>query len=355
MALAKTYQNCNMERLNELVSKHPKQYADLLKLLVPIIIEYYGTEFEEVIYGTLSNLAIEEVSSQYPKLSSLHSKFEPDNLSSIDNGIDDVDDKTLDRAVGEYGSYPIISEGKSGYELDGEINFLAFKPFQNSSYGLSLFVHELLHAIKSSREQYRIVTDENNQQYLQDRCGLIYMLYELHTREDGTIESTIVIKKKTGIEEEINTFDEVSIMNILLAIPLEQIPEELRYILEGKEHRPDPSGYKYLHDRAKELLSDKKIASLIRNVQLNGTGYIHLQEEFNKTIGSKTNAWQELTHNMDSVVSDVYEAFGFLGDAERIEKIIERMKEPKRKIQGIIKQLDQRKEKPGEKTSYEKE
>ena len=325
MALSKEYQKCDMERIKELCSKFPKEYADLFELVSPIIIDYLGKENESVVLQTLEKIEIEATDQEKDKrLFDVIDGHRPDNY--VCNSGSMVNPKLVNMASGVYQAWPVIEEKDGRLSLEDERMIMGVKPLKYSFNGIATYVHEFLHAVKSSNDQFSIIDDKDGKQYLRERCGLIYSLYDLNQREDGVIESSLVREMNTGIEEGINTVDEYAIMNQLLGIPLDQLPENCRYIVENvpeNERHSDhqiEAGYRFLATSSSMLLDDPKTNKDIREAQLYGK-YMSMQRNFNELIGEPQNNWQALSHNMDVVAEKMYELYQnlFIFTPEKLE------------------------------------
>lgn len=310
MALSKEYQNCDINRVKELCSKFPAEFADLLELLTPIVVDYFGKENEGIILQTLDKLTIETTDQKNGiKLNDIIEKYKPSNYSL--EGKSMVGSNLINASMGVYKAWPTIKENDEKYSVEDEKNIIGVKPLKYDFDGISTFLHEFLHAVKSSNDQFSIIDDPNGEQYLRERCGLNYTLYNLSTEKDGTTKATLAKEINNGMDEGINAIDEYAIMNQLLGIPLNQLPDNCRYIVEKvpeNERRPNheiKAGYRYLATASEILLKNPKLSKAIREAQLKGR-YMSLQNTFNKMLGEPQNNWQMLTHNMDMVAEKMY-------------------------------------------------
>ena len=327
--------------LDELCDKFPHSYADLLKLAVPIIIDYLGTNSEDAVIKTLQNVDIIETQKGETNLEA--KKRYGLKSESDDNSICIVDKKLANSAIGMYCSEPIIEEIDGEYQLVGAKNLIVLKQLDYSYPSVSTFVHEFLHAVKAQHNQYEIITGNGATPYLIERVGLIHRKSSITTNEIGEIDTTELSEVNVGIEEGINCYDENNVMDLLFRIPVESIPPNLRYIIENVSSRSDirsGSDYNILASISSRLMENDEMRKYIRNAQLLSR-YEECQSFFNKNaVREGVNSWQDLNSNIDKMAVFSYDMFNYIAkykdDKEKMDELYQKLNDLALKIGTII-------------------
>ena len=228
----KAMSRIDMAKFYELTENYPPAYRDLLRLFIPVIADRFGPESEQILKEALPNIVIEEISEEKPTFRDISSSHEPENVVDID----DESFSKLDVAKGLHTAIPNLCVQNGAVALDGYTCFLGVNPLEYSYERISTFIHEVLHALKSTRNHFQIKTDDKGKQHLIQRCGIHYYLSELSILDDGRIgkrsENELNGEKRSNLamEEGINTVDEFFVMNTLLSVPIDKIPKDLQYI-----------------------------------------------------------------------------------------------------------------------------
>ena len=313
MALSKEYQKCDMERIKELCSKFPEKYADLLGYVTPVIMDYFGDEYKNVVLDTLCKIDIVETNpEQGIQMSDVLESLRPDNYAVKDETFSKT---ALNNAAGVFNSHPIISEKNGKFSIDGEKNTICVKPMEYSYKRISFFIHELMHAIKASEHHYDIA-NKDGKQYLLTRTGLMQTIEQIEKNESGQIEFSSVNERNRGIEEGINTVDEYYVMKKLESIPAEEVPEEYRHVATSMMENKDPNfniaaGYKNEAFFSDCLMKDPKLNQKIREAQFHGE-YENLRDFFNEIMGTKRDNWQDVCQQIDTITTTKRELYNKL-------------------------------------------
>lgn len=309
--------------LDDLCNKFPQNYIGLLKLIIPIIINYMGPNCESAIINTLQKVKIVETQKGESNSKALESLAIKTNNSK--NNM--VDNRLINIATGLFGAEPIIENNQGQYQLQGEINFIVVKPLEYTRLHIDTFIHEFLHAIKHQSFEIR---SNDGTQYLIQNDGLIHSFSSIKTNENGEINTETMRRVNIGIEEIINYYDTDNVMDSLLSLSSEDVPQQFKPIINNLKPIIGQNKEKnMLESVAKRLMEVDEMRSHIRNAQLYGD-YKKCQSFFNQAVGQVgKNSWQELNSNLDEYLDMHYHEVDYmvknLNDEEKRKEYLQKM------------------------------
>lgn len=280
--------------------------ANMIRLSFPIMIEHYGHEYKDTLLDVLKDVDIvipEDGETMYDVVQ----KYTPKNIehrsqvSAVNNG-------ELKKAAGVYHSAPILEIKDGKVVLIGKSEFIGIAEISDKLEQLATFVHENGHGFKSNKNSMNLLEDENGNQILITRNG-ISVTYSKVYIENGIIVVEDIQENNIGLEEGINTYDENCIMNRILSLPINEIPENCQQlrnslILPDSETEYSSSGYVQETLCADKLITKCKLASNIRQDQFIGTSTCELK--YDSIAKNPENTWKVLNSRIDKSVKDTY-------------------------------------------------
>ena len=265
--------------LNELQEKYGynNQLVEVLAKIIPKLIEYFGEENKELILNAINDC---EIHIQQPKENV--NKYLSEFFESQNN------EKFPIAAAACYDSRPIIKAEQM------QIKRLIYLKESCGDFSkeknVSLLVHELLHLIKSYKNEFLY----NKEGKIIQRSGLAETILEFN-KEDNNVKE--ISNKNTGIEETVNCYDESQIMSMIF------------------EKDYTTNSYPSLIEPGRSLLKHKNIRDAIRDSQLNAdNNYIEL-------IGK--DIFEFLTDSFEKIYATHFLSFSQINTKEKRMKIKE--------------------------------
>lgn len=280
--------------------------ADMLRLSFPIMVEYYGHEYKDILFDVLRQVSI-EMPKDNENMYDIVTKYTPSNIEKKSQ-ISAVGDSELKRAAGVHFASPIFSVENGKIQLVGKSEVVSVLGSTNKLETLATFIHELSHAFKSNQNGMNLMQNEDGTNTLITRSG-ISVVYSRVYMENGKIVVEDIQENNVGLEEGINTYDENNIMNRILSLPISQIPtscRELRESLvlpEGKDSYVS-SGYRQETICADKLLTKCKLGQTVRQDQFIGTS--NCEQRYNSIVDNPENSWKTLNSKVDLSVQHTY-------------------------------------------------
>lgn len=302
----------------------PKKYnpsiSNMLRLSFPIMIEYYGHEYKDILFDTLKQIDI-VIPENNESMYDIVKKYTPSNIEKKSE-VNAVNDGELKRASGVHSVNPIFEIKNGEIALVGKSEVVSFKNFSNQLDTLSTFVHELSHAFKSSQNSMNLLRDEQGNQFLITRNGLSITYSKVYLENDKVIIEDIQ-EKNIGLEEGINTYDENNIINKILSIPKENIPSTCHELRNSLSLPPTKTEYVSSGYRQETLCADKlfnkcNLDKTIRHDQFLGTA--NCEKVYNSLLVNKENNWENLNDKIDLSVRHTYARFKHIWDTDWFEK-----------------------------------
>ena len=297
-----------LEKINNKYNYDEKTYS-LLQILIPELIQYYGSEYEEHIINALENNQIIRVNS--PKLvgENIRQLKETAQNSGTIYTLDS-DSEVEQVASGVYDSVVVLKENENKEieiaERKGIIVYNEGTPIIE----IAVLAHELSHAIKSSKNEYTI-ENVNGRNKLNVRSGLIQEVYDISQTENGQF----ILKKETrenvGIEEGINSLDEENIVNNILQgknVDISLLTENAKKYLEHLQQEKSYSSDGYRIQRAVAQRFIEKIGKkIIASAQIGNS--IDMNKYYNEKFTDSKNHWKEFNELVDESVRLTYDKF----------------------------------------------
>jgi len=213
----------------------------MVRLALPIFIKKFGVENISVILTTLKNVQIQEASNGKNMLSLLK---EHENSQVIDDPSSITNDSVKAMSVGIYESNPFFSISENqDINIQKVKRYIILRSGKIDLEKFAAFVHEFGHAIKSTRNEFSI-SHKDSQNTLIYRNGLI------HNRQSMSLQGDKILLKNissvgTGMEEGVNTMFEEDIVNEILSMNRNDIPEDLLELFDTiRENRENDEEYK---------------------------------------------------------------------------------------------------------------
>ena len=294
--------------------------ADMLRLSFPIMVEYYGHEYKDILFDALRKISI-EIPKDNENMYDIVTRHYPDYIEKKSK-ISAVNDGELKRAAGVHSTFPIFSVENGEICLLGKSEIVSILVSSNKLETLATFVHELSHAFKSYQNSMNLIQNENGENILVSRSG-ISNVYSSVYMENGKIVVEDIQEENVGLEEGINTYDENKIMNRILSIPVTEIPESCRKLREslilpeGKNSYVS-GGYRQETICADKLLNKCKLEQTVRKDQFMGTN--NCEHIYNYIVSSPQNSWKILNSKIDLAVQHTYARYQHVFDSEWFEE-----------------------------------
>lgn len=297
-----------------------KQYdsdiADMLRLSFPIMVEYYGHEYKDILFNVLKNVDI-EIPKNNENMYDIATKYTPKNIEKRSK-ISAVSEGELKRAEGVHSVSPVFLIENGQIKLAGKSEVVSVKRTSNKLEMLACFVHELSHAFKSNQKSINFMQNENGENILICRSG-ISVVYSKVYEENKKVIIEDFKENNIGLEEGINTYDENNIINKILSLPISEVPlsskslrEELN-IPKGKD-KYSSSGYVQESTCAEKLLKKCKLEQTVRQDQFLGTN--NCEERYNSMTQNSKNSWKDLNLKVDRSVKHTYERYKHIFEPE---------------------------------------
>lgn len=300
--------------------KYDEKIANLLRLSFPIMIEYYGHEYKDILFDVLKQVTI-EIPQNDENIYDVVKRHTPAN-TEMKSKTTAVGISELKKSAGINYVFPIFSEENGIISLNGKHEIVSLLDSPNKPEMLATFVHELSHAFKSNKNSMRLIQNENGENILITRTGISTLQSKVYM-QDGKIIIEDIDEKNIGLEEGINTYDENNIMNRILSIPINDIPESCRefrksLILPKGRSTYVSSGYRQETICADKLLNKCKLGQTIKQDQFMGTN--NSEQIYNSVAKSPENSWENLNSKMDLLVKHTYERYKHALDLDWFEK-----------------------------------
>ena len=187
------------DSLLEKYNYNEKELNIIIKVVIACI-ETYGIDKKDIIFTSLLNT---------PVLSSGSDENVFDKLKEIGNLEDHcgkiVDNSALKISAGVYSCIPDITydEFTKSFKISKVNRAIVIRG--DLEENVSTLVHEMGHLFKSFDSEHVIIDDK-----LYSRSGIIYTIQKLSKDEFG-VKKELISEKGVGIEEGINTYDEINI------------------------------------------------------------------------------------------------------------------------------------------------
>lgn len=309
----------------------PTDVSNMLRLVFPVMIEYYGSEYKDVLLNTLKEIKIKKP-SDHESMYDIVVRHTPDNLEERSQTTA-VSESELKKASGVHSLVPILEIIDGQIVLVGKSEVVSVKESNDTLDNLASWVHELSHAIKSNQNSMSLLQDDQGNQILVKRSGLSVVYSKVYVEGEKIIVEDIK-EMNIGLEEGINTFDENAIINKILTLPKDQIPYECQDLINSLELPTSKTEYAssgYVQETlcADKLLNHCGLKSLVRKDQLLGTN--QCEQAYNNLCERSENNWKQLNSKIDLSVKHTYERYKHFGDtnwlSQTIPEIIGNLKE----------------------------
>lgn len=294
--------------------------ADMLRLSFPIMVEYYGHEYKDILFDVLRQVSI-EMPKDNENMYDIVTRHTPANIEKKSK-ISAVGDGELKRAAGVHSASPIFSVENGEIRLVGKSEVVSVLGSSNKLETIATFIHELSHAFKSNQNSMNLIQNENGENILITRSG-ISVVYSSVYMKNGKVVVEDVKENNVGLEEGINTYDENNIMNRILTLPISEIPvscKRLRESLvlpEGKDTYIS-GGYRQETICADKLLTKCKLGQTVRQDQFIGTN--NCEQRYNSIVASPQNSWKILNSKVDTAVQHTYDRYQHMFDFGWLEE-----------------------------------
>lgn len=318
--------------------EYDKDIADMLRLSFPIMVEYYGHEYKDILFEVLRQVSI-EMPKDNKNMYDIVTKYTPTNIEKKSQ-ISAVSDGELKRADGVHFAIPIFSVENGKIHLVGKSEVVSVLGSSNKLETLAAFIHELSHAFKSNKNSMNLIQNEKGENILITRSG-ISVVYSRVYMENGKVVVEDIQEGNVGLEEGINTYDENNIMNRILSLPINEVPESCKtlreslFLPEGKNCYIS-SGYRQETICADKLLTKCKLGQTVRQDQFTGTN--KCKQRYNFIVASPQNSWEILNSKIDLAVRHTYARYQHMFDSGWFE---EHKSEIIRNLQNIHDLLDE--------------
>lgn len=144
--------------------------ANMLRLSFPVMIEYYGHEYKNLLFQVLKDINL-EMPEDDKNMYDIVQKYTPSNLEKKSQ-ISAVNASELKKASGVHSLNPIFKIADGKVELVGKTEVVSVKRINNKLDMLATFVHELSHAFKSNQNSMNLSQDNQGNQILETRSGI---------------------------------------------------------------------------------------------------------------------------------------------------------------------------------------
>lgn len=300
--------------------KYDEDIADMLRLSFPIMVEYYGHEYKDILFDVLRQVSI-EMPKDNENMYDIVAKHTPTNIEKKSK-ISAVGDGELKRAAGVHSAIPVFSVGNGEIHLVGKSEVVSVLGSSNKLESLATFIHELSHAFKSSQNSMNLIQNENGENILITRSGVSVVYSSVYMENEKVVVEDIQ-ENNVGLEEGINTYDENNIMNRILSLPINEVPESCKTLREslilpeGKNSYVS-GGYRQETICADKLLNKCKLAQTVRQDQFMGTN--NCEQKYNSIVENPQNSWEILNSKIDLAVQHTYARYQHIFDSGWFEE-----------------------------------
>lgn len=284
-----------------------------LKALVPVMIQYYGEDYKDVIFSTLRETKIIETKDNQTIYDVEKENSDPNIIKTGDVAVNDGE---LKRAAGVYFSEPILEIGEDGkVVLQGRKSIIVYRKMNDMPTSeFAYFTHEVGHAIKSNINEFKIEESEEGEQFLITRCGLSVDKSKVYAQQGKFMLETIY-ERNVGLEEGINCYEEESIVNMALwdrQSNRHMIPEDVlayldSFTLPEGQKGYESKGYGIQKVIAENLMKRDKTKTFIRRAQIDDT--LSASKEYNQLFKDGIDHWKELNEATDESVRIMYDKY----------------------------------------------
>jgi hypothetical protein len=282
---------------------YTEELAEDIALTAESCINYMGQDYTNIILEAINSCKYSMAKKGYNDdgtyfIENVYDVAKRDNmLDESENDI--VSEGDLKRASGVYIYITRLTYQNNEYKIDRVDRSIiigsSFAPGTANYY--SALAHETMHLIKAYSREHTI---ENNQ--LRTRFGLGYADYNL-SQKDGKVVKTKTKEIGVGIEEGINTYDELCLMR------------------QFYDSNYEVYGYANLRIVGGFLMDNIGLAPQIRLAQVTGnTDEIRNIIDANMGIG-----YEEYLKRLDESVALEYERFAEILDPEKCDEVLGRL------------------------------
>ena len=272
------------EYISELKFKYgySEELSNFLSQLLPVIINYYGEEYKDVILSALSNCEIHFQSKEEDTKEYLNSYFGVNKEWKMPSLAGAFYHNEIDIRNNQIVSKPIVYVKTVFYRI--------YMPFDfNSDKQVSTLIHEICHLIKG----YGKLKTENGK--IIDSTGLMRVTYK-YSQENGILEEK---NDMVGIEEALNDVETAQILEMMTG------------------RKQEVNGYKAAGYSATRLLEHSDLAKVIRISQFRG------DDTWIKYLGEKPS--KLLIENFDILVNAMYVSFSDINTKAKREAFYNKM------------------------------
>lgn len=283
------------EYINELKSKYgySEELSDFLSQLLPVIINYYGEEYKDVILSALSNCEIHFQSKDEDTKEYLNSYFGVNKEWEMPSLAGAFYHNEVDIRNNQVVAKPIVYVKSVYYGI--------YMPFDfNNDKQVSTLIHEICHLIKG----YGKLKNENGK--IIDSTGLMKVTYD-YSQENGILEEK---NDMVGIEEALNDVETAQILEMMTG------------------RKQEVTGYKAAGYSATRLLEHSDLAKEIRISQFRG------DDSWIKYLGEE--ASKLLIKNFDILVNAMYISFKDINSKAKRELLYQKMAKAQELIDDFV-------------------
>lgn len=283
------------EYINELKSKYgySEELSDFLSQLLPVIINYYGEEYKDVILSALSNCEIHFQSKDEDTKEYLNSYFGVNKEWEMPSLAGAFYHNEVDIRNNQVVAKPIVYVKSVYYGI--------YMPFDfNNDKQVSTLIHEICHLIKG----YGKLKTENGK--IIDSTGLMKVTYD-YSQENGILEEK---HDMVGIEEALNDVETAQILEMMTG------------------RKQEVTGYKAAGYSATRLLEHSDLAKEIRISQFRG------DDSWIKYLGEE--ASKLLIENFDILVNAMYISFKDINSKAKRELLYQKMAKAQKLIDDFV-------------------
>lgn len=283
------------EYINELKSKYgySEELSDFLSQLLPVIINYYGEEYKDVILSALSNCEIHFQSKDEDTKEYLNSYFGVNKEWEMPSLAGAFYHNEVDIRDNQVVAKPIVYVKSVYYGI--------YMPFDfNNDKQVSTLIHEICHLIKG----YGKLKNENGK--IIDSTGLMKVTYD-YSQENGILDEK---NDMVGIEEALNDVETAQILEMMTG------------------RKQEVTGYKAAGYSATRLLEHSDLAKEIRISQFRG------DDSWIKYLGEE--ASKLLIKNFDILVNAMYISFKDINSKAKRELLYQKMAKAQELIDDFV-------------------
>ncbi len=283
------------EYINELKFKYgySEELSDFLSQLLPVIINYYGEEYKDVILSALSNCEIHFQSKDEDTKEYLNSYFGVNKEWEMPSLAGAFYHNEVDIRNNQVVAKPIVYVKSVYYGI--------YMPFDfNNDKQVSTLIHEICHLIKG----YGKLKNENGK--IIDSTGLMKVTYD-YSQENGILDEK---NDMVGIEEALNDVETAQILEMMTG------------------RKQEVTGYKAAGYSATRLLEHSDLAKEIRISQFRG------DDSWIKYLGEE--ASKLLIENFDILVNAMYISFKDINSKAKRELLYQKMAKAQELIDDFV-------------------